>query len=166
MRDCILKVEVGDDVYGDDPTVNQLEKEVAELLGKEAACLVPSGVFGNQCSVLTHMRQGEEVILADECHMIQYENGSLGRIARVLTKTLKTEGGILKLKDVAAAIRTDSKSHFSPCTTLLEIENPTALGRIYPLSDFAEICGLAKSKGLKVHLDGARLFNACVELNV
>jgi threonine aldolase len=69
--------------------------------------------------------------------MIQYENGSLGRIARVLTKTIKTEGGLLKYKDVAAAIRTDSKSHFSPCTTLLEVEFPTALGRIYNLNDFA-----------------------------
>lgn len=166
MRDCLLTVPVGDDVYGDDPTVNELEKEAAELLGLEAACLVPSGVFGNQCSILTHTKPGDEVILADECHMIQYENGSLGRISRVLTKTIKTEGGLLKCKDVEAAIRTDSKSHFNPCSTLLEIENPTALGRIYPMEDFVEICSLAKSKGLKVHLDGARLFNACEELKV
>jgi|JI6StandDraft_1071083.scaffolds.fasta_scaffold15085_3 threonine aldolase len=166
MRDCLLTVELGDDVYSDDPTVNLLEKEAAELLGKEAACLVPSGVFGNQCSVLTHTRPGDEIILADECHMIQYENGSLGRISRVMTKTLKTDGGILKAKDVAGAIRTDSKSYFNPCTTLLEVENPTALGRIYPMKDFIEVCETASSQGLKIHLDGARLFNACCELNV
>lgn len=115
---------------------------------------------------MTHTRPGDEVILADECHMIQYENGSLAKFSRVLTKTIKTDGGILNLKDVVAAIRTNHKSYFQPCTTLLEVENPTALGRIYPMKEFEEICLAARSKGLKVHLDGARLFNACTELKV
>ncbi len=164
MREAMLKAEVGDDVYGDDPTMMELEEYAAEISGKEAALFVPSGTFGNQLSLFTHCRRGDEVILGDDCHIVQHEVGAASVIAGVHLRTLQSLKGELDPSEIEAKIR-GVDIHY-PRTGLICIENAHSNGRVIPLSNMEEIYDLAKSYNLPVHLDGARLFNAAAHLNI
>ena len=162
MRQAMYEAEVGDDVYGEDPTVNKLEKIAADVLGKEAALFVTSGTQGNQIAALIHCKPGEEVILEAESHLFLYEAAAMSAFAGVQTKTLAGERGAMKPADVEAAIRGDDIHE--PETGLICIENThnKAGGAVVPLENMEEIYQIAKRHGVPVHLDGARLFNASV----
>jgi threonine aldolase len=160
MRQAMLEAPVGDDVFGEDPTVNLLEEYVADLLGKEAALYAPSGTMTNQIGVQVHTNRGEEVLLHEGSHIFVYEAGAPAVLSSVQLRTLSGENGILDCETVRAAVRPEDV-HF-PRSRLLCLENThnTAGGKVFPLQDFAAVAETAKGLGLKVHLDGARLFNA------
>jgi threonine aldolase len=160
MRRAMLEAPVGDDVFGEDPTVNRLEEYVAGLLGKEAALYAPSGTMTNQIGVHVGAKRGEEVLLHEGSHVFVYEAGAPAMLSGVQLRTLPGENGVLDPETVRAAVRPEDV-HF-PRSRLLCLENThnTAGGKIFPLEDVAAVAQTAKDLGLKVHLDGARLFNA------
>ena len=166
MREAMYKAEVGDDVYGEDPTVRKLEEMAAEMLGKEAAMLVTSGTQGNQVSIMTHTHKGEEIILEENSHIITYEVGGIGYLAGVQAKTLKGNKGVLNPEDVEKAIR-PKNIHF-PETSLICLENThnRAGGTVTPIEVMKKIYEIAQKHGIPVHLDGARIFNAATYLKV
>lgn len=166
MRKAMYMAEVGDDVYKEDPTVRELEETAADLLGKEAALFVTSGTQGNQVAVLTHCRPGQELILEAESHIFYYESGAVAALAGVQTRTLSGERGAMNPQDVLRSIRTED-IHF-PETGLICVENThnRAGGAVVPASNLAEIYKIASSKGVPVHIDGARIFNAAVSAGV
>jgi len=164
MRQAMFKAEVGDDVYGDDPTIIELEEKSAKLLGKEAALFVPSGTFGNQLAVLTHTKRGDEVLLGDACHILMHEVGAAALISGVQLRQVPTHNGSMQIKDVTRMIRTDD-IHY-PDTGLICIENAHSSGAVIKISEMKAIYELAKKHGIPVHLDGARLFNATHALGV
>lgn len=166
MREAMYRAEVGDDVYEEDPTVNELEELAASLLGKEAALFVTSGTQGNQIAVLSHMRPGEEVILEADSHIFYYEAGAVAALAGVQTKTIGGHRGQMAIGDIQEAIRGDD-IHL-PKTSLICLENThnRAGGAVLPLDYMREVHELAQSQHIPVHLDGARLFNAAVALGV
>jgi threonine aldolase len=160
MRLAMLEAPVGDDVFGEDPTVDRLESYVADLLGKEAALYAPSGTMTNQIGVHVSTNRGEEVLLHEGSHIFVYEAGAPALLSGVQLRTLPGENGVLDPDTVRAAIRPEDV-HF-PRSRLLCLENThnTSGGKVFPLEDFATVAATAKDHGLKVHLDGARLFNA------
>jgi threonine aldolase len=160
MRRAMLEAPVGDDVFGEDSTVNRLEEYVAGLLGKEAALYAPSGTMTNQIGVHVSTNRGEEVLLHEGSHIFVYEAGAPATLSSVQLRTLPGENGTLSPETVRAAVRPEDV-HF-PRSRLLCLENThnTSGGKIFPLQDFAAAAATAKDLGLKVHLDGARLFNA------
>jgi threonine aldolase len=167
MRDAMRNAELGDDVFGEDPTINRLQEMSAELLGKEAALLVSSGTMGNLVCVLTHCKRGDEVIIGDKSHMFLNECGSMSAVGGVHPHTVINQpDGTMRLEDIEMAIRGDN-DHW-PRTRLICLENTH--NRCYgaPLGpDYvASVCELAHGRGLQVHLDGARVFNAMVALGV
>src|SRR4028119_806353 len=155
-----MAAPVGDDVFGEDPTVNRLEEYVAALLGKEAAIYAPSGTMTNQIGVYVNTGRAEEVLIHEGAHVFVYEGGAPAMLSGVQLRTLPGDGGILDVETVKKAIRPENV-HF-PRSRLLCLENThnTAGGKVYPLEDFAAASAVAREGGLKVHLDGARLFNA------
>lgn len=167
MRRAMFEAEVGDDVYGEDPTVNRLEAMAAQKLGKEAALFTTSGTQSNITAVLTHTRHGNEVILGSEAHIFWYEVGGAAALAGVILRTVPNDAeGRLNLNDVEQAIR--GKNIHYPETTLLCLENTqNRCGGAVLTSEYTrEACALAHRYGMKVHLDGARIFNAAVALGV
>jgi threonine aldolase len=160
MRRAMLEAPVGDDVFGEDPTVNRLEEYVADLLGKEAALYAPSGTMTNQIGVQVNTNRGEEVLLHEGSHIFVYEAGAPAMLSSVQLRTLPGDDGILDPETVRAAVRSEDV-HF-PRSGLLCLENThnTAGGKVFPLEDFAAVAETSRELGLKVHLDGARLFNA------
>jgi threonine aldolase len=164
MREAMFKAEIGDDVYGDDPTVNELEQYAADRIGKEAALFVPSGTFGNQLALFTHCRRGSEVILGDDCHIVQHEVGAASVIAGVQLRTISSSKGALDQDEIESKIR-GVDIHY-PCTGLICLENAHSNGRVIPLESMARIYDIARKHSLPVHLDGARVFNAATYLNV
>ena len=160
MRRAMLEAPVGDDVFGEDPTVNRLEEYVADLLGKEAALYAPSGTMTNQVGVQVNTNRGEEVLLHEGSHIFVYEAGAPAMLSSVQLRILPGENGILDPETVRAAVR-PADVHF-PRSRLLCLENThnTAGGKVFPLEDFAAVADTAHELGLEVHLDGARLFNA------
>ena len=160
MRRAMLEAPVGDDVFGEDPTVIRLEEYVADLLGKEAALYAPSGTMTNQVGVHVNTNRGEEVLLHEGSHIFVYEAGAPAMLSSVQLRILPGDDGILDPKTVRAAVR-PRDVHF-PRSSLLCLENThnTAGGKVFPLEAFAAVAETAKEHGLKVHLDGARLFNA------
>lgn len=164
MRKAMAEAIVGDDVYGDDPTVAELETLAAKMAGKEAAIFVPSGTMGNQLAVMTHTRRGDEVILEENSHIVVHEVGAASVISGVSLRTIKGINGIMRPEDVEAAIREEDIHH--PETTLVCMENALSNGRVVPLETMRAIYNVAKKNNLAVHLDGARLFNAAAKLNV
>ncbi|MCP8617343.1 low-specificity L-threonine aldolase [Salirhabdus salicampi] len=162
MRRASYQAEVGDDVYGEDPTVRKLEEKAADMLGKESALFVTSGTQGNSIAILSHCQPGNEVLLEEESHIFLYEGASASALAGVQPRTLKGMRGAMRPEEVNAAIRPDD-IHF-PETDLICIENThnKAGGAVVPLENMEQIYGIAKEKGVSVHLDGARLFNASV----
>ncbi|MDR1058369.1 MAG: threonine aldolase family protein, partial [Treponema sp.] len=162
MRKAMAEAEVGDDVYGDDPTVNRLEALGAELTGKEAAVFVPSGTFGNQLALFPWCVRGSEVILGEECHIIQHEAGAASVIAGVQTRPVPAPGGILPAELIRKRLR--RRDLHAPATSLICLENAHSLGKVTPLSAMDAVRGIADEWGLPIHLDGARLFNAAAAL--
>ena len=167
MREAMAHAIVGDDVYGEDPTVNQLEIEAAQLLGKEAGLFVTSGSMGNLVAVMTHCGRGDEIILGDKAHIFRYEAGSVSAIGGVHPHTIPNQpDGTLRIDDIKRAIREDDP-HF-PRTKLICLENTqgTIGGVSIPKSYIDEVGALARQNHLKLHIDGARIFNAATELNI
>jgi threonine aldolase len=164
MRKAMADAEVGDDVYGDDPTVNKLEELGAEMLGKEAALFVPSGTFGNQLALFTWCPRGTEVVLGEECHIIQHEAGASSIIAGVQLRQISAPDGVLPAAELAKRLR--KADLHAPATSLICLENAHSLGKAVPLAAMDESAAVAASWKLPVHLDGARLFNAAAALGV
>ncbi|WP_243296332.1 low-specificity L-threonine aldolase [Bacillus litorisediminis] len=162
MRKAAYEAEVGDDVYGEDLSVNQLEEKAAEILGKEAALFVTSGTQGNQIAVLTHCRPGQEVIVEQEAHIFYYEGAAMSAFAGIQPRTIKGTRGAMNPEEVLGAIRPDDIH--APETGLICLENThnRAGGAIIPLENMKEIYTIARDHHIPVHLDGARLFNASV----
>jgi threonine aldolase len=162
MRRAMAEAEVGDDVYGDDPTVQRLEKLGAEITGKDAALFVPSGTFGNQLALFTWCRRGTEVLLGEECHIIQHEAGAASIIAGVQTRPLSAPEGALSAAALADRLRRRDLHY--PATSLICLENAHSLGRAVSLAAMDAVQALAGEWGLPLHLDGARIFNAAAAL--
>jgi len=164
MRAAMMAAPLGDDVFGDDPTVNLLQQRIAERLGFEAALFVPSGTQGNLCAVLSHCQRGEEAIVGAEAHTYLYEAGGSAVFGSVQPQPIPHQSdGSLALEDIEAAIKPDD-AHFAR-TRLLCLEN-TFHGKVLPLSYVEAATALARRRGLATHLDGARLFNAAVASGV
>jgi threonine aldolase len=167
MRRAMYEADIGDDVYGEDPTVNALEEMAAQVLNKEAALFTPSGTMSNLLAVLTHTRPGNEILLGSEAHMFWYEVGGASAVGGVVMRTLpNNKDGQIALNDIEGAIR-GKDVHF-PRTALLCLENThNRCGGAVLTPDYtAAAAGLAHKHGLKVHLDGARIFNAAIALDV
>lgn len=164
MREAMAKAIVGDDVYGDDPTVCLLEKKAAEYSGKEAALFVPTGTMGNQLAVMTHTSRGDEIIAEENCHIVQHEVGATAVLSGVVLRSIRGDKGIMDPKDVRKAIR-EEDIHY-PRTGLLCMENALSNGTVVPLERMKEIYDIARNNNIPVHLDGARLFNAAAYLGV
>jgi threonine aldolase len=166
MRQAMFTAEVGDDVYGEDPTVARLERRAAEITGKEAALFVPSGTMGNTIAIKLHTVHGQEVICDTRSHIADYEMAMGAWFCGCQLRSVPTADGILDWESVAAAIRPGSA--YTASTGLIEIENThnMAGGTVYPLATIAEICDGAHDRGLPVHMDGARIFNAAASLGL
>ncbi len=166
MREMMANAEVGDDVFGEDPTVNRLQEYVADLLGKEAALYVPSGTMANQISINAHTQPGNEVICESGCHLFNYEAGGPALLSGVMLRTLDGKKGSLSAEQIEENIRPDN-SHFAQ-TTLITLENThnRAGGTIFPFEEIKKISALAKDRKIKIHLDGARLMNAVVATGI
>jgi threonine aldolase len=165
MREAMLDAEVGDDVYGDDPTVKALEARAAERLGKAAALFVPSGTFGNQLALFSHCQRGDEVIVGDDCHIVWHEAGAPAVIAGVQLRTVDSIAGVMPTAAIERRIRVGDDIH-CPKTGLICIENAHSNGRVIPLGAMRETHALAAAHGVPIHLDGARVFNAATALGV
>jgi len=160
MKKAMLEAELGDDVFGDDPTVNKLQARAAEMFGFEAALLFPTGTQSNLAALMSHCQRGEEVILGSEAHSYRYEAGGLAVLGSIQPQVVPNKpDGTLDLADVDAAIKPDDP-HF-PKTRLLALEN-TITGRVLSRKYFEQALAVAKRRGLAIHLDGARIFNAAV----
>jgi threonine aldolase len=166
MRNAMAEAEVGDDVFGEDPTVNALQEKVAHLLGKEASLFVPSGTMANQLSIKSHTQPGDEVIIELSSHPYNFEGGAGAALSGIQFQCLKGVRGILDASQIEEAIRPDD--HHFPVTRLVCLENThnRGGGSIYPIEKISEIYRLAKSKGLLLHLDGARLWNASMATGI
>lgn len=167
MRLAMANAQVGDAVYGDDPTTNELEAYAASLVGKEAALFVPSGVFGNQLAIFTHCRPGEEVILYEDCHIVEHEAGSAAAIAGVQLRTLCSPGSNPNANEIQARIRVGYQDDVhKPKSALICLENAHSDGKVVPLEAMEQVYNVAHQHGIPLHLDGARLFNAAAYLGV
>jgi len=168
MRRAMAEAEVGDDVYGEDPTVNRLQERAAEAFGKEAALFVPTGSMGNQIAVKLHTRPGQEVVIEERGHIYNYEMAAMSAVSGALARPVKSAdgSGILKWDDVKAAVKTKDAPYYAARTGLLVLENTHnfAGGAVLTRERTEELCDGAHSLGLPVHLDGARIFNAAAAL--
>ncbi|MFO0705616.1 MAG: low-specificity L-threonine aldolase [Nitrospira sp.] len=160
MRKAMAKAEVGDDVYGEDPTVNRLQEIAAALLGKRAALFVPSGTMANQLAIRAHTQPGQEVIVESKAHIVRYEQGAAGALAGVQLHWIPGDRGIMIADQVEAAIRPKDPHTIQTGLICLENTHNSGGGTIYPLSTIEKIRAVATKHGLPMHLDGARLFNA------
>ncbi len=166
MRRAISKAEVGDDGFGEDPTVNRLQEMVAEILGKEDALFTASGTMNNQIAIRALTKPGGEVILEVDSHTYNYESGAPAVISGVQLRPLRGERGILSEEQIAQAIRGPDTPYLETQLVCLENTHNRAGGTIFPLKEMGKIGELCQSKGVKVYLDGARLFNASVATGV
>src|SRR5699024_1024403 len=166
MRQAMFDADVGDDVYGEDPTVNRLEEMSAQLLGKEAGLFVTSGTQGNIISVMSQTTPGDEVIVEEDSHVFNSETGLLSFIAGVQGKTIKGNNGQMDIEAIKHAIRGEDIHH--PRTRLISLENShgDSGGRVLPLDYMKQVYELAQKNQIAVHLDGSRIFNAAIHLNV
>jgi threonine aldolase len=164
MRAAMAAAEVGDDVYGEDPTVNLLERRAAEVFGREAALFVPTGTMGNQIGIRLHTQPGQEVIAESRAHILDWEMATTAVFSGCLVRAVQAERGILTWKHIEPAIY--ERGAFRAATGLIEIENTANLagGSVTPLAVVEEIWAGAKERKLPIHLDGARIFNAATAL--
>lgn len=166
MREAMAKAEVGDDVYGEDPTVNQLEREAAAVFGRESAIFVPTGTMGNQIAIRLHTQHGQEVICEARSHVLDWEMAMMAAFSGCQARTVAAERGILTWEHIRPAI--GAKIYYRAQTALISLENThnMAGGTVTPLPVLEEIWREARKAGLPVHLDGARVFNAAAALGV
>jgi threonine aldolase len=166
MRAAMATAELGDDVYGEDPTVNRLERRAAEIFLKDAALFVPTGTMGNTIALKLHTTHGEEVICEARSHIVDWELSMLAWFSGCLARTVHAEDGILRWRQIESALRV--RGPHNAATTLVSIENThnMAGGTVYPLDALDEICAEAHARGLRVHMDGARVFNAAIASGV
>ncbi len=166
MRKAIFNAEVGDDVFGEDPSVNKLQEKCAEISGKEKALFVPTGCMGNQLAVKSHTIPGDEVICEAEAHIFNYETAAPAIISNVQMVTIPGKNGVMKIEDIKNRVR--SKEYYFPFTRLICLENThnRGGGAILPIENIKEISKFAHDNGIKVHMDGARIFNAYVETGI
>ena len=169
MRKAMAEAEVGDDVYGEDPTVNLLQVRAAEIFGKEAALFVPTGSMGNQIAVKLHTKPGQEVVIEERGHIYNYEMAAMSAVSGTLARPVKSSdgSGILNWDDIFGAIHANDAPYYVARTGLVALENSHNLagGTIMSADRTTEICEKAHELGLPVHLDGARIFNAAVAQN-
>src|SRR5512146_2980580 len=165
MRRAMAEAEVGDDVYGEDPTINRLEQRAAEIFGREAAIFVPSGTMGNQIAIKVHTKPGQEVICEERGHIFNFEMAMLSHFSGCLARPLPAPDGILSWERSERAIA--PKIYYRAQTGLVSLENTDTMagGTVYPPAVFDDICERAHQAGLPVHLDGARIFNAATALS-
>ncbi len=166
MRQAMANADVGDDVFGEDPTVNRLQDAVAALLGKEAALYVPSGTMANQLCIKTHTLPGDEVIAEAGSHVFNYETAGAAFLSNAQVHTIPGHHGQLSLRDIQRAVR--PSLYYMPRTRLICLENThnRAGGTIYPIDGIREISEYARANGIRMHLDGARLWNASVATGI
>ena len=160
MRQAMASAEVGDDVYGEDPTVNRLQETVAALLGKKAALFVPSGTMANQLAIRAQTQPGQEIIAESKAHIVRYEQGAAGALAGVQLHWVVGDRGIMSPDQVEAAIRPKDPHSIQTALICLENTHNAGGGTIYPLATIERIRTVAATHGIPMHLDGARLFNA------
>jgi threonine aldolase len=166
MRQAMANAEVGDDVYGEDPTVNRLEQRAAEITGKEAALFVPTGTMGNTIAIKLHTSHGQEVVCDARAHLLDWELSMVAWFSGCLIRPVAAPEGVPRWEHFRSALKAQGRNN-AP-TACIEIENTHNMlgGRVYALADLDEICGEAHARGLKVHMDGARVFNASEALDV
>jgi len=166
MLAAMVKAKTGDDVFGEDPAINELQEKCAKLTGKEKALFVPTGVMGNQLAIKAHTLQGDEVIVESESHILNYETAASSIIANVQLLQLKGENGILDVETIRSHVR--SNEYYFPKTRLICLENThnRAGGVILPIKSIKSISTYAREYGIKMHLDGARIFNAIAETGI
>ena len=164
MRKAMAEALVGDDVYGDDPTINKLEELAARMVGKEAALFVPSGTMGNQLAIMSHTSYGDEIIVGANSHIVVHEVGAAARLSGVSYALVDNPDDRIYAEDVIKKIRTDDIHH--PKTGLVCLENALANGTVVPLDIMKDAYESVKANGIPVHTDGARLFNAATALGV
>lgn len=162
MRAAMANAEVGDDVYGEDPTVNRLEERAAEIFGKEAALFVPTGTMGNTIAIKLHTNHGEEVLCDSRAHVFDWELSMMAWFAGCVARPVATQNGILTWPEIARALRSPGPNNAT--TTLICLENTHNMGGggAYRVEAIDEICVEAHARKLKVHIDGARIFNAAI----
>jgi threonine aldolase len=160
MRKAMARAEVGDDVYGEDPTVNRLQDMAAAMLGKRFALFVPSGTMANQLAIRSQTQPGQEIIVESKSHVVRYEQGAAGALAGVQLHWVTGERGIMTAEQVEAAIRPNDMHSITTSLICIENTHNAGGGTIYPLSTIEKIRALAVRHGIPMHLDGARLFNA------
>jgi len=165
MRAAMARAEVGDDVYGEDPSVNRLQELAARLLGKPAALFVPSGTMGNQASLRAVTRPGDIVLAGEGAHVLVYEGGAAAALSGLQIQTIG-RGGLFDGADVAAAIQPDELHHARTRVVAVENTHTRAGGRIFPLESIERVAAVAREHGLHLHLDGARLWNAVVATGI
>jgi threonine aldolase len=166
MRAAMAAAEVGDDVFGDDPTVNRLQERVAALLGKEAALYVPSGTMSNQACVRAHTQPGDELLCEATCHIYNSEQGGPAALSGVTCRTLDGDHGILDVTQLEGRIRPDDEHCVRTRLVCLENTHNRGGGRVFPLEKITAISAWARKHGLRMHLDGARLWNAVVATGI
>lgn len=166
MRRAMADAEVGDDVYGDDPTVRSLQNRVAHLLGKEAALFTPSGTMANQLALATQTQPGDEVLIDSAAHSVQYECGAAAALSGLQLRSIESPSGGLRVEDLRPLVR--PPIYYSPRTRLVQMENTHNArgGEVFDLERMREVAAWARTAGLRVHLDGARLWNASVATGV
>lgn len=167
MREAMMNAVVGDDQVGEDPTINELERRSAEIMGKEAAVFMPSGIMGNLSSVLAHADRGTEIIIGDESHLLWYESGGIASVGGITPRTITTNAdGTLPLEAIEKTIRTPGPGY--PETALIAIENTHNRrgGTVLPMEYLRDLAALARAHNLPVHMDGARIFNAAAYLGI
>jgi threonine aldolase len=166
MRRAMMEAEVGDDVYGEDPTVNLLERRAAQVTGKAAALFVPTGTMGNTIAVKLLTEHGQEVICDSRAHLLDYEMSMVAWFSGCVIRAIQTEDGILSWSEIERLVK--PVNPYSAPTGLIEIENTHNMwgGTIYPMSTVHEICDGAHALGVRVHMDGARVFNAAAALGM
>ncbi|HYO61130.1 MAG TPA: GntG family PLP-dependent aldolase [Actinomycetota bacterium] len=160
MRRAMAEAEVGDDVFGDDPTVNELQELAAGMLGKEAGLFVPTGSMGNQVALGSMARPGDEVVCESGAHFLHYEGGSVAAHLGLVARPLPGVNGVISESQVAAAIRPGSEHNPRTAVVAIENTNNSAGGRVFPIDTARAIASVCRERGVGVHLDGARLFNA------
>jgi threonine aldolase len=166
MRAAMAAADVGDDVFGEDPTVRRLEDRIAGMLGKESALFVPSGTMGNQIGVRVHCQAGDEFLCESQCHILYYEQGAYAQLFGIAAQPVDGEHGVLRVEQLMHRIRPDNIHCVRTRLVCLENTHNRGAGRFQPYDSVVEICGWAADNGLSRHLDGARLFNAVVATGI
>ncbi|MEW6753528.1 MAG: GntG family PLP-dependent aldolase [Candidatus Latescibacterota bacterium] len=166
MREAMARAPVGDDVYGEDPTVNRLQEMAAARMGMEAALFVPSGTMGNTCALLAHTHPGEEVILEERSHIYWFECGNYATVAGLAVRTLRGHEGVLGPEEVEAALRPENVHFPPPRLVCIENTHNNCAGAVWRPEQVEAVAQLARRRGLLLHMDGARIFNASVACGV